>query len=213
MSYFVAFFLLLRTLELRGATITTALSRLAVLVPIALAVALWGERPGAVQWLGIAVSVGAVFLMNAPQRSPVSPGREVGWAIPLVFFLVAGGAFASQETFNHVAQPADKPLFLVSGFAVAGIGSLVLLLARRIRPTARELSAGVILGVANAVQVFVLLRALDRLPGFLVFAATGAGGVIGTAVMAAVVLRERPRGLRGLGVGVAAAALVLMQVR
>ena len=91
----------------------------------------------------------------------------------------------------------------------------MLLLARRIRPTARELSAGVILGVANAVQVFVLLRALDRLPGFLVFAAsaTGAGGVIGTAVMAAVVLRERPRGLRGLGVGVAAAALVLMQVR
>ena len=213
LSYFVAFFLLLRTLELRGATITTALSRLAVLVPIALAVALWGERPGAIQWLGIAVSVGAVFLMNAPQRSPVSPGREVGWAIPLVFFLVAGGAFASQETFNHVAQPADKPLFLAAGFAVAAAGSLVLLAVRRIRPTARELSAGVILGVANAVQVFVLLRALDRLPGFLVFAATGAGGVIGTAVMAAVVLRERPRGLRGLGVGVAAAALVLMQVR
>ena len=213
LSYFVAFFLLLRTLELRGATITTALSRLAVLVPIALAVALWGERPGAMQWLGIAVSVGAVFLMNAPQRSPVSPGREVGWAIPLVFFLVAGGAFASQETFNHVAQPADKPLFLVAGFAVAAAGSLVLLVVRRIRPTARELSAGLILGVANAVQVFVLLRALDRLPGFLVFAVTGAGGVIGTALMAAVVLRERPRGLRGLGIGVAAAALVLLQVR
>ena len=212
LSYFVAFFLLLRTLELRGATITTALSRLAVLVPIALAVALWGERPGAVQWLGIAVSVGAVFLMNAPQRSPVSPGREVGWAIPLVFFLVAGGAFASQETFNHVAQPADKPLFLAAGFAVAAAGSLVLLVVRRIRPTARELSAGLILGVANAVQVFVLLRALDRLPGFLVFAVTGAGGVIGTALMAAVVLRERPRGLRGLGIGVAAAALVLLQV-
>ena len=69
LSYFVAFFLLLRTLDLRGATVTTALSRLAVLVPIALAVALWGERPGAVQWLGIAVSVGAVFLVNAPRRS------------------------------------------------------------------------------------------------------------------------------------------------
>ena len=91
-------------------------------------------------------------------------------------------------------------------------GSLVLLAVRRVRPTGRELSAGVILGVANAVQVFVLLRALDRLPGFLVFAVTGAGGVIGTALMAALVLRERPRGLRGLGVGVAAAALVLLQV-
>lgn len=212
LSYFVAFFLLLRTLDLRGATITTALSRLAVLVPIALAVALWGERPGAVQWLGIAVSVGAVFLMNAPQRSSASAGREVGWAIPLVFFVVAGSAFASQETFNHVAQPADKPLFLAAGFAVTAAGSLVLLIARRRVPTARDLAAGVILGVANAVQVFVLLRALDRLPGFLVFAVTGAGGVIGTALMAAVVLRERPRGLRGLGIGVAAAALVLLQV-
>ena len=91
-------------------------------------------------------------------------------------------------------------------------GSLVLLIARRIRPTARDLAAGAILGVANAVQVFVLLRALDRLPGFLVFAVTGAGGVIGTALMSYVILRERPRGLRGLGVGVAAAALVLLQV-
>ncbi len=44
------------------------------------------------------------------------------------------------------------------------------------------------------------------------FAVTGAGGVIGTALMAYVILRERPRGLRGLGVGVAAAALVPLQV-
>ena len=117
-----------------------------------------------------------------------------------MFFLVAGGAFASQETFNHVAQPADKPLFLAAGFAVAAASARwsCWSCAASGRPPASSRPA-LILGVANAVQVFVLLRALDRLPGFLVFAVTGAGGVIGTAVMAAVVLRERPRGLRGLG--------------
>ena len=97
-SYFVAFFLLLRTLELRGAAITMALSRLAVLIPIILAVVLWGERPSVMQWLGIAVSATAVMLMNAPRQGPRLAGKEIGWAIPLAFFVVAGGAFVSSIT-------------------------------------------------------------------------------------------------------------------
>ena len=211
-GYFVAFFLLLRTLDLRGAAVSTALSRLAAVVPIALAVAIWGERPGLIQWVGIAVSMAAVIVMNAPQRSAAGAADGKGaWLIPLVFFLVAGGAFAAQETFSHVGRPAEQPLFLVCGFAVTAAGALAILVVRRITPSARELALAVILGAANGLQVLFLLRALDRLPGFLVFAVTGAGGVIGTAVIAAVVLRERPRGLRALGIAVAAVALVLLQ--
>ena len=210
-AYFVAFFLLLRAMDLRGAAIVTALSRLAALVPIALAVAIWGERPGPLQWVGVAVSMAAVFLMNAPQRAAGSSEGRGAWIIPLLLFLVAGGSFAAQQTFSHVGQPAQQPLFLVCGFAVTGIGAVVMLIARRTRPSRRELAAAVILGAANVLQMFFLLRALDRLSGFLVFAVTGAGGVVGTAVMAAVVLRERPRGLRALGIAVAAVALILLQ--
>lgn len=212
LGYFVAFFLLLRTLDLRGAAISTALSRLAVLVPIALAVVIWGERPSPMQWIGVAVSMAAVIMMNTPQRSAAAVGKDT-WIVPIAFFLVSGGAFSAQETFSQLGQPAQQPLFLACGFAVAAAGSLAILFVRRITLSALELTIAAILGTANAAQVLFLLRALDRLPSFLVFAVTGAGGVIGTVLIAAVLLRERPTGLRALGIGVAAVALVLLQMR
>lgn len=213
-GYFLCFFLLLRTLDVRGAAIATALSRLAVLVPIAIAVVIWGERPGPIQWIGIVVSIVAMVLMNLPQRVAVGSSEGTStWIIPLLLFLVAGGSFTAQEAFSHVSQSAQQPLFIMCGFAVTAVGSLIMLIARRHMPSFPELAVAVVLGIANALQVLFLLRAIDRLSSFLVFALAGAGGVVGTTIIAAVVLRERPSGRHLLGIAVATVALVLLQVR
>jgi len=210
-NYFIAFFLLLSTLNLRGAAIASALSRLAVIIPIALAVVVWQERPSAVQWIGIGVSVIAVFLMNAPQKGSEESRTTRGTIVMILFFLFAGGAFSSQEVFDHTAAPRYAPVFLTSGFVLASLASLLLLLARRVRPASRELAAGYVIGVANGLQVLFLLRALEQLPAFLVFAISSAGGLVATALAARVTLGERPALLRSIGIGTAAVALVLLQ--
>lgn len=213
-GYLVAFFLLLRTLQLRGVAIANALTRLAVLIPITLAIVIWGERPGAIQWMGIAVSLAAVFLMNAPKRAGVRSSSGIGtWMIPILLFLVAGGSFTAQEIFNHLDKPEQQALFVVCSFGVTAIGAMVILIVRNHMPSIPELIVAVLLGTANALQVLFLLRALDRLSSFLVFAVSGAGGVICTVVIARVVLGERPSGVQALGIAAATVALVLLQVR
>jgi drug/metabolite transporter (DMT)-like permease len=210
-NYFIAFFLLLGTLKLRGAAIASALSRLAIVVPIALAVVVWQERPSATQWLGIGVSLIAVFLMNAPQKSSNESQSARGVVVMVLFFLFAGGAFSSQEVFNRLVDPGYAPVFLTAGFAVASLGSLGLLLLRRVRPSPREIAAGCVIGAANSLQVLFLLRALEQMPAFLAFALSAAGGLLATALAAGVVLGERPAPLRSVGIGTAAVALVLLQ--
>ena len=212
-SYFIAFFLLLGTLRMRGAAIAGALSRLAVTIPIGLAVLAWNERPSVAQWVGIGVSAAAVLLMNAPQRESNETRSWRGTLILSLFFLFVGASFASQEVFAHTATPDHLPVFLAAGFLMASLGSVGLLIQRRVIPSWRELGAGVLIGACNALQVVFLLRTLERLPAFLTFAISSAGGLLVTAAMAVGMLGERLAPRRTGGVALAAAALVLLQAR
>ena len=210
-SYFVAFFLLLGTLRLRGTALAGALSRLAVTIPICLAVVAWDERPSVAQWVGIGVSAAAVLLMNAPQRET---NETRSWRTSLVlalFFVFAGASFTSQEVFAHAATPDYLPVFLAAGFLMASLGSVGLLMKQRVFPNVRELIAGVMIGACNALQVVFLLRSLERLPTFLTFAISSAGGLAVTAALAAGLLRERLAARRTTGLILAVAALVLLQ--
>ena len=209
--YFLAFFLLLGTLRLRGATLAGALSRLAVSVPIVLAVVAWNERPSTAQWLGIGISAVAVLLMNAPQRESNETRSWRGSVVLALFFLLAGASFTSQEIFAHVAQPNYVPVFIAAGFLIAAVASVGLLIQRRARPRPREVIAGVLIGACNGLQVVFLLRALERLPAFLTFAVSSAGGLLVTAAVAAGLLGERLALRRAAGVALATAALVLLQ--
>ena len=212
-SYFIAFFLLLGTLRMRGAAIAGALSRLAVTIPIGLAVLAWNERPSLAQWVGIGVSAAAVLLMNAPQRESNETRSWRGTLILSLFFLFVGASFTSQEVFAHTATPDHLPVFLAAGFLMASLGSVGLLIQRRVIPSWRELGAGVLIGACNALQVVFLLRTLERLPAFLTFAISSAGGLLVTAAMAVGMLGERLAPRRTGGVALAAAALVLLQAR
>jgi uncharacterized membrane protein len=71
---------------------------------------------------------------------------------------------------------------------------------------------GVLLGVANYGSVEFFLRAIRQLSGPFVFPANNIAIVLGAALLGVLVWSERLSGLNWAGIGLAAAALVLLNL-
>ena len=209
--YFIAFFFLIAAISWKGATNLAAVSRLSILMPVALGVAWLGERPDSWQVIGIVLACMSLLMISGRRGSindAEQPRNSV--LVILMFFLVAGMARLAQEIFKHSCQPGLEPLYLASGFSVAGLASLVVLGVRRKPITLSEGAIGVGLGVANLLQVYFVLKALELFDGFIVFPVTSAAGLAFTTLAAVTLLGERPSRLSYLGIGVAIAALLLL---
>jgi drug/metabolite transporter (DMT)-like permease len=209
--YFVAFFFLIVTTSWKGAANTTVVSRLSILVPILCGVLFWHERPGSLQVVGIVLACTALMLIGrrAARLEDAEP-PPYAFLLLAVFFLMGGCCRLSQEMFKHLCHPDERQVFLLLTFGVSGIASVVLLAVRRRVPTRREFVAGIALGTTNLVQTYCILRALESLPGYVIFPMTAAGGLLFTTGVAVFFLSERLDRLSYAGLAIAIGALSLL---
>ena len=209
--YFVAFFFLIAAISWKGATNLAAVSRLSILMPVAFGVAWLGERPDSWQVIGIVLAC-LSLLMISGRKGAINNAEQPRKSaqVILMFFLIAGMARLTQEIFKYSCQPELTPLYLASGFGVAGIASLVVLGVRRKPITLSEVLIGIALGTANLLQVYFVLKSLELFDGFIVFPVTSAAGLAFTTLAAVTLLGERPSRLSYLGIAVAITALLLL---
>ena len=140
---------------------------------------------------------------------------ELPWYAPLhmaLFFFIAGASRLGQEAFHQTAAPLEKPAFLLAGFTLAAVGSIIQLLVRRRVPGRDEMLFGAGIGLANVSQTFLILKALDAYEGFVVFSMVSAGGLVFTALVAVFLMGEKLTRSACVGIAVATLALVMLQM-
>lgn len=210
-AYFVAFFFLMYLLPFKGAALTAVLSRLSVLMAVVLGIVAWGERPNMLQALGIGfaclslVLIGNRGLVHQAEKTP--PKTTLVLAL---FLLIAGSSRMAQETFKHMAAPEEKSAYLLVGFALAAMASVVVLVVRKRMPSKAELLWGSLVGITNVSQTGFILKALENLDGFIVFPVASAGGLLFTSLVAVLMFRERLAKLSYWGIGLAVCSLAML---
>jgi drug/metabolite transporter (DMT)-like permease len=213
--YFIAFFFAIYAIKSVGAASATVVSVLSILLPIAVAAAIWNEHPNAWQTSGIGLALLALLLIGGQTNRAGSPDVETArrWVIPVVlfsFFLLCGCSRLAQDTFKHVSQPDQLPAFLISAFGIAGTASVIMLLYRRRKILPMEMVFGVSLGLANILQSHFVLKSLEFFEGFIVFPVTSAGAITLTTIVATALLGERLTGRTCVGIAVSVVALFLL---
>lgn len=216
--YFIAFFFAIYAIRTVGAASATVVSVLSILLPIAVAAAIWNEQPNGLQIGGIGLALVALLLIGGQTNRPALPNSETArkWVIPVVlvsFFLLCGFSRLSQDTFKHVSHPDQLPTFLISAFGISGIASIFMLIQRRRKILPMEIVFGVSLGLANILQSHFILKSLESFEGFIVFPVTSAGQVTLTTLVAMVLLGERLNGRTCIGIAVSVVALFLLPPR
>ena len=224
LCYFIAFFFVVVCIRLIGASASTVVSVLSILLPITLAAFIWDEVPGANQVFGIGLALVSLILIGARSKRKVDVSNTTNadtefskpkpvWLIPLVigiFFLLCGYSRLAQDTFKHLCDSSQRPTYLFSAFIAAAIPSVILLVYRRKKIKLMELMLGAGLGLANILQTHFILKSLQYYEGFVVFPVTSAGGILLTTFIAVGLLGERINRAAWIGIGIAVVALFLL---
>ena len=151
--------------------------------------------------------------------------------------LVSGAGLLAAKAFAELEQPAQRPVYVLSTYAVAVLlgglawpwrarfqlpapglqardGGKILSgsekgegLGRRLRGP--SLALGIVVGTVNIAQIWVPLAALEQVPGVLAFPLSAAGGLALSALGARLLWQERVGPRAGAGIGLALLAAVL----
>lgn len=190
----VAFY---RALALGPMGIVSPLVSLGVLVPVSVGL-LMGDRPGPVEILGIALALIGILLASGPELSGAESAR------PLLLATVAALAFGGM--FVLMAEgSAHSPLMTMTGMRITTVVlmAVVWLRVRTIGGAVRgdivplvaigvlDVAANVTYGYATTMGLLTTVSVLGNLYPVV------------TAVLAALVLRERLRPIQYVGVSVA----------
>lgn len=221
--YAFNFLLFVPLLGRRGVSVPSAMSRLAVVFPIAASLLVWGERLDAPQAAGLALSLVAMPLLTlSPTHRPHSgegagdlptrPRRHIdARTAALLVALLCGNGFSMVLTkaWERSAPAGQQALYLASLFGCAGLVAGAFWLAHRRGSGRRDLIPGAALGATNALSNWGLVAALSILPAVLVFPFFSAAGLVFTAILARLLFRETITRLESTGIVVTLAAVTL----
>lgn len=211
--YATGFLLMLGPLRWRGLGVVAGLLGLSVLVPLGASLLAWHETLQPVQFVGVGLALLAIPLLSLDQGAAnglrLTPVMALGLA---GLFVANGSAWTVQKWYHTTGLSGERPAFFLYLFGVAALVMLVAWLVSSRRLTAASVAWGAILGACNVAANLMLLAALDRLAGAVVFPVMQAGIMIVAAGFAALAWRERPGRLGAAGIGVAAAAVALINL-
>jgi drug/metabolite transporter (DMT)-like permease len=204
---------MMASIRLAGVALTSTFGRLSVLMPLFACVLYWGEILNAVQWAGVALAVAAVVLISS--RASGMGGRFSAAAL-----LVLAAQFISQGlsailTKAFECSPAGDEIsaYMMMIFITASIlmGAVVLFSGKKMRVS--DAAFGIAIGVPNLLSGSFTVLALNfGIDGSIVFMVTSVGAIVTLAVLGVLVWKER-LALRGaIGVALAVAALVLINL-
>ena len=214
-AFFVAGLVMMqRAVHSCGAGLTAAFAKLGLLVSLGVSVLFFGERPGPLRLLGVALVLAAMWLIHGPRKA--EGGTKKRFRILLLTLLCCGGADAMAKVFEQLGVQSESTRYFFWLFLTALGLSAVLALDERRRSGKRllpkELAAGLLAGIPNYFSSYLLLRALQRLPAFLVYPVYSTGTILLVLLAGALLFRERLSRRQGLGVGLILAALVLLNI-
>ena len=149
-----------------GAILQSAFARLGVMVPTCLSVIAFGERPSAMQAIGILLVLAAFFLMN------IQPGGKATHARPafgllLLGLLCNGTADSMLKVFEEYGPAALGDWFMGATFIFASIACLIIMSAGKGRIGRKELAAGLALGIPNYMSSLLLLKSLPSVSAYI----------------------------------------------
>jgi drug/metabolite transporter (DMT)-like permease len=217
------FLALARSVRTAGIVRTDVAQRLSLFLSLIAAFAFLGDTLTGMKSLGIALGIAAVLcILITPAKTEgqrLTPdhrrgAERAGWWAPLAVFVGFG---AIDICFKLVAQ-AGAPFgsALLASFLIAmGLCWIVVAVraVTRVAPiTLRNLGFGVLLGIANFVNILFYVRGHQTLPKdpSLVFASMNVGVVVLGTLVGTFGFKERLAAVNWLGIALAIGAIAVM---
>ncbi len=195
-----------------GVAVTSTTARLSVALPILAGILLFAESPNTMQYIGLALCGIALILLSYRKKNSSSPLTLGALMLLPMVWLAGGAAELSGKLFAEYCPPDEKYSYLTVLFVTAVLITTAFLYIRRVKAAKRDLVTGAAIGVPNALSGLFIVLALLRLDAVVVYPTAAASVVAIMAALGILVWRERLRTLGYLGITIALAAVVLINL-
>ena len=210
--FVVSLVLLQRSIEVNGAILTSAFSRMGLVVPLIISIAFLGEKPKAIQFVGMGIVLIAIWIINGKREQQ----RDLSPILLLLVLLAGGFADSMAKLFDHFGEEVQGSLYILLVFFTAGIATLILLLLeykKTGRPgRIKDFAAGIAVGIPNYFSASLLLKALADVPAYIAYTAFSTGVLLLITVISLVLFKEKLSKGQVAGIGLIVVALVLLNV-
>lgn len=191
-----------------GVPLAVSFARLGVLIPMVLAMVLFGEMPSSLQWIGVGFAVFAILLINI---DPQIDKDDVKYGFGLVILLVVGGMTdMMNKVFDIFAKHSMSNYYLFYTFLVALILSIIRLLRKHEKISVKDMGFGILVGGANYGSSLLFIQSVIRLPAFVVFPMYSVGTILFVNFVNLIFLHESVSKREYIGMGLVAVAIVFL---
>ena len=203
---------ILRSMGQRGLAMTVAIANLAQLIPCLVGIRL-GEAPTGIQIAGMVLAGGAIPLMSLATATGTAIRERPSLLLILFLFIFQGSAMSGNLIAFKSLPPETIPSYFATLFTSALVTSLGVYLAGRPPLRRPDLKAGLFFGCFNFASTFIIVTALAHVTGCIFFAAMSVLGLVLSAALGAWWWRERVQAWGWAGLTLAAAALLLLNLK
>ncbi|HER00164.1 MAG TPA: DMT family transporter [candidate division Zixibacteria bacterium] len=186
--FFLAFIYYQISVRNHGVGLSGAFAKLGILVPMILSLLFWKEYPSQIQWLGIALAIFSIVIVNWPQKKSLKNAIRLSL---LLLFLFGGISEFSNKVFQKYGLQDHRALFLFMTFSVALAFSLAATINKRFPVKRRDLVTGIFVGIPNLFSSYFLIMALDKMTAAVVFPIYSAGTIVIINLVGLLFFKER----------------------
>ena len=147
-----------------GLVMSAIFMKMGLLVPIAVSLLLFGERPTAVQALGFTVALCAIIALNMKKEEKGTVGAGL-----LVLLLCAGSSNGMSKVYEEWGSAVLKNQFLFYTFFSACLLCTLLVVKYGERPHGKDLLFGILIGIPNFFSARFLLLSLGSVPAVIAY--------------------------------------------
>ena len=178
-------------IALSGAILTSAFSKLGLLVPLLLSIVIFHETPTLLQTAGLAAVLASFLIMNGS-------AKETGnmHLLFLIIVLITNGMSDSMaKIYSSVGVHAEETVYMFLVFAAAAVLTVFLLKAETAKTgkkaDRKDLAAGILIGIPNYFSSVFLLRALLTIPAVIAYPVFSTGTILIVTAVSFFLFHER----------------------
>ena len=209
-----AFYLYTWGIAIYGLSLTGAISRLALVIPILFGIFFLSEHLTLRTGVGI-LTVGSAFILHNPVKVRMwhSSNWKAVWYFP-VLVLIFGFVDLWVNLFNHLGPRQEQFVFLTLLFSFSMLFSWLAVAVQRLKVTTGDFWTGLTIGVPNFFTSYFLLESLKS-PFFaehsaIAYTLYSAVGVLLVFCLGAIIWREKITRGHLIGIALAVTAIVLL---
>lgn len=211
--YLSAFVLLKMNIGKNGVMLSSVFMKLGVLVPLAIAIIVFHDKPSTFQIIGMMISLAAIIVIYLEPAASDDEKRKKGSLIFLLALLLLGGLVESfANIYEKVGNSEHKDLYMLCVFISASLCCAAIVIFQKKRITPADAAFGIMIGIPNYFSTRFLLKALESVPAVVTYPVYNIGAIILIGLAGILLFKERPGIRKYIGFAMIICAIVFLNI-